>query len=178
MEAAEPSSTWPAPPPYYLEPRRPPPPPIEGPFTTYGVQRPAIGSLPPVAPLDEMLYDASAEPCGELRKLNRNSLRTFLELLQTLQDAPSQSDDKGASSELTPSFPHREAQARAPARPSRLSPIQDEPSALLALCADSRAHPQDTVQHAASPQHVPALSSARRADLHPAVPERSETAPH
>jgi hypothetical protein len=95
-EAAGIATAWPAPPRYYLEPRRPPPPPVEGPHTMYGVQRPAFGTLPPTPPLERPQYDANADPCTELRELNRVMLRSFLSLLDTMQTAPTQCAAKGA----------------------------------------------------------------------------------
>lgn len=90
----EAASVWPAPPKYWLEPRRrPPPPPPDGAYTMYGVARPPLGEMPPAAPLEQQLYAAeSDDPCGELKKLNHDLLRTFLALLQSAQDAPSQSN--------------------------------------------------------------------------------------
>lgn len=92
MEQPDVGTAWPAPPKYYLEARRrPPPPPPDGPISMYGIARAPLGETPPAAPLEKQLYEmGSDDPCGELRKLNHTLLSTFLALLQTAQDTPSQ----------------------------------------------------------------------------------------
>ena len=92
MEQPDVATAWPAPPKYYLEARRrPPPPPPDGPISMYGIARAPLGETPPAAPLEKQLYElGSVDPCGELRKLNHTLLSTFLALLQTAQDTPSQ----------------------------------------------------------------------------------------
>jgi hypothetical protein len=92
MEQPDVATAWPAPPKYYLEARRrPPPPPPDGPISMYGIARAPLGETPPAAPLEKQLYElGSDDPCGELRKLNHTLLSTFLALLQTAQDTPSQ----------------------------------------------------------------------------------------
>ena len=94
-------SAWPAPPRYYLEPRREPPPPPpadeESPLMMYGVPQQAFGTLPDQPDLPEQLYRAeSDDKCGELRRLNRQLLGRFLELLSVAQEAPDQCLAKGA----------------------------------------------------------------------------------
>jgi hypothetical protein len=57
----------------------------------YGIARAPLGETPTAAPLEKQLYElGSDDPCGELRKLNHTLLSTFLALLQTAQDTPSQ----------------------------------------------------------------------------------------
>jgi MED7 protein len=92
MEQPDVGTAWPAPPKYYLEARRrPPPPPPDGPISMYGIARAPLGETPPAAPPEKQLYElGSDDPCGELRKLNHTLLSTFLALLQTAQDTPSQ----------------------------------------------------------------------------------------
>ena len=91
------AASWPAPPIYYRQPRRPPPPPPTAAqqITLYGVAQPALGTPPPPPELEQQVYPAgTADVCGELRKLNRSLLNSFVELLQVAQDAPTQSDQK------------------------------------------------------------------------------------
>lgn len=59
----------------------------------YGLKRPALGSRPPQAALEEQVYSASndAEALVELRRLNRSTLSAFRELLRILQEAPTES---------------------------------------------------------------------------------------
>jgi len=97
-EACMAESAWPAPPRYYLEPRREPPPPPpanELPLMMYGVPQQAFGTLPDQPDLPEQLYRTeSDDKCGELRRLNRQLLGRFLELLRVAQEAPGQCSAK------------------------------------------------------------------------------------
>ncbi len=91
--------SWPAPPAYYRDAkRRRPPKPPDGEIQMFGIKRPALGTKPPVAELEEQLYTAAteAESLSELRRLNRSTLDAFLGLLRTAQEAPTQCADEGA----------------------------------------------------------------------------------
>ena len=95
---AQATSAWPAPPAYYRESKRRPPPPVPaGPFQLYGVRREPLGAKAPVAELEEQVYAAAdgSEALVELRRLNRSTLQAFLQLLRTMQRAPTQCASDG-----------------------------------------------------------------------------------
>ena len=91
-------AVWPDPPKYWKDPLRAPPKPPDGPFQMFGVQRPAIGSVPPLPPLEEQLYSAAneREALVELRRLNKLLLTSFLDLLRAMQETPTQCSAKVA----------------------------------------------------------------------------------
>ena len=94
MADAAAAAAWPKPPRYYLEPRREPPapPPAGAGFRMFGVQRPPLGALPPLPPLEDQVHTASndEEAIAELRRLNKVLLARFVDLLRTMQAAPTQ----------------------------------------------------------------------------------------
>lgn len=84
VSAAE---AWPAPPAFYCDDPREPPAPVLGEFSMYGVTR---TTEPPEAPaLEEQIYQESASPCAELRRLHQMLLGQFVELLKIAEDNPS-----------------------------------------------------------------------------------------
>jgi hypothetical protein len=56
----------------------------------FGVMRQPLGSLPPQAQLEQQVYQAESESdaIGELQRLNRALLTSFLELLRATQTRP------------------------------------------------------------------------------------------
>jgi len=60
----------------------------------YGVCR--SSEAPEPQSLEEQLYDPTANPCAELRKLNRSLLRSFLQLLSVMVSSPNDAQAKVA----------------------------------------------------------------------------------
>ena len=90
------ASTWPAPPSFYKNGTdRPPPAPVHGEYIMYGVVR---TTAPAAAPgLEDQLYPLdTTNPFGELRKINRSLLSSFLQLLRMMENSPQQCNAKGA----------------------------------------------------------------------------------